>query len=84
MMQLCRFYSPDTGPRLGALAEGTVYDLSASGIPQLADVSALLQASLEAPLAEWLGQADTALERADLKTYRKRVETVIARLGHLK
>jgi len=59
-MQLCRFYSPGTGPRLGALVEGTVYDLSASGVAQLAEMSALLQASLEAPLAEWLVQADLA------------------------
>jgi 2-dehydro-3-deoxy-D-arabinonate dehydratase len=59
-MQLVRFYSPDTGPRLGALVEGTVYDLSASGVPQLADVSALLQASLQAPFAGWLAQADLA------------------------
>ena len=57
-MQLVRFYNPGTGPRLGALVEGTVYDLTASGVPQLADLSALLQASLQAPLAEWLAQPD--------------------------
>jgi 2-dehydro-3-deoxy-D-arabinonate dehydratase len=58
MMQLVRFNTPAAGPRLGALVEGTVYDLTASGVPQLADMSALLQASLEAPLAEWLTQSD--------------------------
>ena len=31
-----------------------------------------------------LDEADRALDVCDLKTYRKRVETVIARLGHLK
>ena len=35
-------------------------------------------------LAERLGEATRALERADMKTYRKRVEFVIARLGHLR
>jgi hypothetical protein len=35
-------------------------------------------------LAERLQEADVALRRADLKTYRKRVETVIAQLGHLR
>ena len=35
-------------------------------------------------LAERLEEACAALDRADVKTYRKRVETVIARLGHLK
>ena len=35
-------------------------------------------------LAEKLDEARGALERADLKLYRKRVETVVARLGHLK
>jgi hypothetical protein len=35
-------------------------------------------------LAQQLDEADQALRNADLRTYRKRVETVIARLGHLK
>ena len=35
-------------------------------------------------LAQQLDEADRALTSADLRTYRKRVETVIARLGHLK
>ena len=45
------------------------------------------QACLEieqADLADKLGEAVEALGRADLKTYRKRVETVIARLGHIR
>lgn len=37
-----------------------------------------------AELADTLGEARTALGRADVKTYRKRVETVVARLGHLR
>ena len=35
-------------------------------------------------LAAMLEEADAALEVADMKVYRKRLETVIARLGHLK
>ena len=35
-------------------------------------------------LARVLEEAALALGRADLKTYRRRVETVIARLGHLR
>ena len=35
-------------------------------------------------LADKLSEATEALSRADLKTYRRRVETVIARLGHLR
>ena len=35
-------------------------------------------------LAEKLDEAGLALDSADLKTYRKRVESVISRLGHLK
>jgi hypothetical protein len=35
-------------------------------------------------LADLLGQAERALFAADLKTYRKRIATVVSRLGHLK
>ncbi len=35
-------------------------------------------------LADKLVEAGQALSAADLKTYRKRIETVIARLGHLR
>ena len=38
----------------------------------------------QAELADKLDEAVEALQRADLKTYRKRVETVISRLGHIK
>ena len=37
-----------------------------------------------ADLAERLEEALTALGRAEMKTYRKRVETVVSRLGHLR
>jgi hypothetical protein len=35
-------------------------------------------------LAGLLEEAESALGRADMKTYRKRIETVVARLGHLR
>jgi hypothetical protein len=35
-------------------------------------------------LAARLTEASSALLKADLKTYRKRVESVISQLGHLK
>jgi len=35
-------------------------------------------------LAEQLGDASSALARADIRHYRKCVETVIARLGHVR
>jgi len=38
----------------------------------------------QADLADKLTEASSALGRLDMKTYRKRLETVIARLGHLK
>ena len=38
----------------------------------------------QADLAERLEEAGKALDRADVGTYRKRVESVISNLGHLK
>lgn len=35
-------------------------------------------------LAGKMGEARAAFARADLKTFRKRIETVVARLGHLR
>ncbi len=35
-------------------------------------------------LADTLSETETALGQSDLKTYRKRIATVVARLGHLK
>lgn len=38
----------------------------------------------QAELAERLEEASDALRRADVRTYRRRVESVISQLGHLK
>ncbi len=48
-MQLVRFYFPEQGPRLGRLADGLVYDLTASGLAQFDTISACLQASVTTP-----------------------------------
>lgn len=45
-MQVCRFFLPERGPRLGRLVEGRVYDLTASGLEHFSSLAALLQASL--------------------------------------
>ena len=37
-----------------------------------------------ADLAERLGEASSALGRAEMKIYRKRVQSVISQLGHLR
>ena len=58
-MQLCRFYLPDQGARLGLLIGDRVYDLTATGQPAFATLTALLQAST-ATLIE------TALRDVDL------------------
>jgi 2-dehydro-3-deoxy-D-arabinonate dehydratase len=44
-MQICRFHLPDRGARLGQIVAGDVCDLTASGQPALATLSAFLQAS---------------------------------------
>jgi len=57
-MQLCRFYLPSQEPalslpkgaRLGQVVAGTVVDLTASGRPAFATLSALLQASVTTPI----------------------------------
>ena len=57
-MQLCRFVLPGAGPRTGLLIDDRVYDLSATGSPELQSIAALLQASVSRPLATLLGDVD--------------------------
>lgn len=49
-VQICRFYLPGRGVRLGRLAAGAVCDLTASGQPHFASLTALLQASRTSPI----------------------------------
>ena len=65
--------------------------LNAIEFGQMESIRAKLEEAKEAcveidqkELADKLSEATEALARADMKTYRRRIETVIARLGHLK
>ncbi|MBC7251158.1 MAG: fumarylacetoacetate hydrolase family protein [Anaerolineae bacterium] len=57
-MQLCRFYEPVQGARLGLRIASRVYDLTASGQPQFATLTALLQASDSTTIGPLLQQVD--------------------------
>jgi 2-dehydro-3-deoxy-D-arabinonate dehydratase len=46
MTTLCRFYVPGQGARLGQLIDQAIYDLTASGQPHLATLTAFLRASV--------------------------------------
>ena len=68
-MKLVRFVIPGQGPRLGQVREGAVRDLTASGVPALGSLDALLRASLETPI-ETL-KADLAAEEEAAALYRE-------------
>jgi 2-dehydro-3-deoxy-D-arabinonate dehydratase len=57
-MQLCRFYSPHQGERLGLVVAENVCDLTASGRPYFATLAALLQASVTTPMGALLREVD--------------------------
>ena len=59
-MKLVRFAVPGQGARLGQLTDGVVYDLSASGVPALGSLEALLCASVETPVAALLESVASA------------------------
>jgi 2-dehydro-3-deoxy-D-arabinonate dehydratase len=59
-MKLVRFHVPGKGARLGQWTGDTVYDLSASGQPQVASLAALLRASTGQPIAAMLADVDVA------------------------
>jgi 2-dehydro-3-deoxy-D-arabinonate dehydratase len=59
-LQLCRFYVPEQGARLGQINGEQVYDLTASARPHLASLAALLQASASAEIASLLQEVDLA------------------------
>jgi 2-dehydro-3-deoxy-D-arabinonate dehydratase len=59
-MKLVRFCLPDDRPRLGQVSGDRVYDLTASTVPALSSLAALLQASTETPLADLIAQVDLA------------------------
>ncbi len=57
MLQICRFFEPNTGPRLGALLDEQVYDLNATDQPNFASFDVWLR---------WAGQQDAAQVAASL------------------
>ncbi len=57
-MRLCRFYIPGHEPHLGAVDADTIYDLTATGLPHFAGLTALLKKSTEAPLGPLLQEAN--------------------------
>ena len=59
-IKLVRFYVPGQGARLGQWIDDAVYDVTASGAPYLASLTALLQASCETGLSELLAGIEGA------------------------
>lgn len=59
-MKLVRFYLPGERPRLGQLSGDRVYDLTASTVPALSSLSALLQASTETSIVDLIAQVNLA------------------------
>ena len=51
---------------------------------KLAEARKACEGIEQAELARTLTEADNALQKADVKTFRKRLETVVAQLGHVK
>jgi 2-dehydro-3-deoxy-D-arabinonate dehydratase len=64
-LRICRFHLPRAGPRLGAIVEDDVFDLTASGRAELATLEAFLAASdtLAAPPSAWLSAQLAGLPR---------------------
>ncbi len=59
-MKLVRFYLPGERPRLGQVSGDRVYDLTASTVPALSSLAALIQASTETPTTDLVAQVDLA------------------------
>lgn len=66
-MKIVRFHVPDQGARIGQWVDDTVYDLTASGLPQCASLAALLRASVETEVAALL--ADVNLSALPVYAY---------------
>ena len=56
-MKLVRFYVPGKGARLGQWIDGTVYDLTASALPPLSTIGALLDASTQTAIGTLLAES---------------------------
>ena len=76
---------------MGMTAAQLVVHLNAIDVGEMGGIQGKLEEARQAcfemdlaDLAEKLVEAQSALEQADMRTYRKRVATVIAKLGHLR
>lgn len=58
-MQLCRFYLPDLGSRIGLLLDSIVIDLTASDVPCVSSFATLLRASAESSLISLVSEIET-------------------------
>lgn len=65
--QLCRFYLPNQGARIGRVVDESVYDVTASGLSPFATITALLQASTARPIDAML--QDVALSSLPAYAY---------------
>jgi 2-dehydro-3-deoxy-D-arabinonate dehydratase len=65
--QLCRFYLPNQGARVGWVVDGSVYDVTASGLSSFSSLTALLQASTAQPVEALL--QDVALPSLPVYAY---------------
>jgi len=59
-MQLCRFFLPDLGSRVGLLLDSAVIDLTASHVPYVSSLAALLHASTERSLIGLVSDIETS------------------------
>ena len=73
----------DTGQLIAFLNALHVGDLEALH-RKLGEAQRACEAADQPELASRLVEAAAALKSGDVKTYRRRIETVVARLGHLR
>jgi len=64
MVRICRFHLPGQGARLGQLVGQKVYDLTATGLPHFATLTALFQASATTALGTLLGDVSPPAQPA--------------------
>ena len=78
-MKLVRIYVPGEGARLGQLLEGTVYDLTASGLSQFNDLASMLQASTQRAIEEETERLRIELRRQAVELSQMLTEKVLGR-----
>jgi 2-dehydro-3-deoxy-D-arabinonate dehydratase len=79
--QLCRFYLPNRGARVGWVVDGSIYDLTASGLSPFVSLTALLQTSTVQPVDTLL--RDVTLSSLPVYTYTALVVAPDDAIPHL-